>query len=517
MYLEFNNYIKDEFFSVEYTGETILFSVDESVINRFIEKREITYHVFQENIRDGLSYSWSSKTINRTQCFGICALQIYVAHQMSDDNKFSSQEYNPRLAQFLNIDTNKLQKLYSESQNDLWGNLRSFCDENSFRVNIPLPTYGKGCYVQYPFSQTLLNKEDLKKAPILFERVGIKKNEYLLFEEFSNMIEYADNSSCMSNHYYKVKDKLIIDFDSYNQLFQQLYNYFINEWDGFYLNSTRRTLKSKIQDLTKETLTFVLECNLENISVYNFDYDHIKTMFVTSDNVFQQIKDFQELYVEEFLMFETDCISKESSYVRKFEIGKQYVLVCKKRSSASKFIASLTKVETLANSHYDIFITGILSKKPRHLFWSKYFSFKSRNYKIQGGLKLNHKTWMIGCGPQILLDKKSKAWLNGKIITDSVFNCSELPAGNYRLKVDGFPPEKFKIEEPKYNVSDNCNGWVIEKKNYLWVQDNMNTNLVGLFCDFTKNESVITIRSWIKGITQDKNKTIHINRVVKEK
>lgn len=515
MYINFNNYIKAKFFSIEYTGEIILFSVDESVITEFIENENIELSEFQELISRELRSSWYLQSCCETQCFGICALQIYIAHQMCDDDEFKSGQYNLRLEQFLNIDTNRLQKLYLESQNDLWNNLKSFCNNNNFIINIPFPSSGKGCYIQYPFSQTLLNKEDLKKAPILFERVGIKINEYLPFDEFSRMIEYADNSFCMSNHYYKVKQKLLVDFASYNQLHQQLYSYFTNEWDGSYLDATKNKCKATDKDLTKETLTFVLSCDLETISVLDAEYDHIDSISTNNNAVFQQLNNLQKLYDDDFLIFEKDNISEESNYVRKFEIGKQYVLLCKKYRDASKYISSLTKVETIINAHYDIFISGILSKKSAHHFWEKYFSSQSRNYKIGGGLKLKYKTWMCGCGPQIILEENSTAWLNGKIIMTCEFDCSQLPIGSYRLKVDGFPPERFDIIEPKYNVPNNWNGWKIEKRRYLWEQNCDNPNLVGLSNNFRLTADPTSTRSWINSITECKNNTVSTNQVIK--
>lgn len=514
IYSDFNDYIRNEFFSMQETGETIIFAVDKVVINDFIQKKEMSFEVFQNGMASELRLSWRTKTVKNIDCFGICAIQIFIAHQMRKDGDFSSKEYNPRLAKFLNIDTNALQRIYRESQNQLWCNLKKYCEENQFEITIPSPTSGKGCYVQYPFSQTLLNQEDLKQTPILFEKVGIKRTEYFPFDEFSKLIENADNSCCMNSHYYKVKERLIADFGTYEVLYQQIFNFFINNWDGSYIDYSDSNATQQDKSTVKKSISIMLDKNIESITVFDYDYTQIEKVAINEIDLFSYIRRNYKLYDNDFLIFEKDGLSDESEYVRKFETGKQYVLICKKYGTASNFISSLSRFNVFPNQTYDIFTLESLSKVSKHPFWSKFFLSQSRNYKIDGGLKLGYNIWMYRAGPIISLESGSEAWLNGAKIESSELDCSNLPVGVYKLKVENFPPEKFVIKDFTYTPQTTCSGWEISKREHYWKGNSVNFQISGLRHHFTNDISKPSVRMWIKSMKEMKDNSSTSNQVI---
>ena len=514
MYSVFNEYIRQKFFPVDQTGETIIFAVDEFVINDFIAQEGVEFKMFRYEIEKELKYSWRLKAIKKDDCFGVCAIQVYIAHQMRKDGDFSSREYNPRLAIFLNIDINTLQRFYRVSQNKLWCNLKEYCEENHFKINIPLPTFGKGCYVQYPFSQTLLNQEDLKRTPILFERVGIKRTEYFPFNEFSKLIENADSGYCMSSHYYKVKERLFKDSGTYTDLYHQVFNYFTNNWDGSYLETLKTALIPRRKSIAKESANVVLDKKIQKITVFDSDYKQIEQVDINNVDLFNFIKGSHQLYDNDFLIFEKDYISEESEYVRKFETGKQYILICKKFGNASKFISSLSQFNTFSHSKYDIFAIEELSKKPKHHFWSKYFLSRSRSYKIEGGLKLGYNIWMYGAGPKVFLESDSEVWLNGKRIESCELDCSHLTIGSYKLKVDSFTPEKIEIKDITYRTQTTCRGWQISRSKNCWSNILTDFNVAGLRFGFANEIRKTCTRVWIDSLTQNRKITQYSNQVL---
>jgi len=227
LYQNFNQYIKTKFFPPGKRGETILFSVDETIITEFLNKENITGKTFQRTIAYELK-DWSITRANENY-FGLCAIQIFMVSQMQDDVEYSAREYNPRLADFLRIDTNTLQKLYADNQDTIWEKLKQYAGENDYRINIPGQSSGKGRYIQYPFSQALLNKEDLRKTSILFQRIGVTPSEYIPFEDFALLIKATERESGMPGRYNKIKNKLLNDRGDTMPLYQQIYDYFINE------------------------------------------------------------------------------------------------------------------------------------------------------------------------------------------------------------------------------------------------------------------------------------------------
>lgn len=506
-YCKFNEYIKKKFFPSEKKGNTILFSVDEETISEYLQKEGIDFSDFQINISSTLEKNW---LITRKLFFGICAIQVYIVSQMQEEENFSSNEYNPRLALFLNIDTNKLQRLYTSHQNDIWYNLKSYCEENDFQISIPNSNFGSGRYIQYPLSQALLSKEDLKRTSILFENIGIKQTQYIPFKDFSQLIEEADNGHCMNKHYYKVKNKLRNNFGSIEQLNRQIYNYFIDDWDGLYPQTTNNIRPETSRNKKVQDLHIFLDKSFEKISVLNDEYESINVIFFKDTNVFSFVEKHKGLCNNVFLIFKLDTISGESEYEQKFELEEKYVIICQPKSKASIFIDSLCKIEKKISDVYDIFVTHPLKKKSKHHFWYKYFSQQSKGYKIEGGIKLAYKTWMQGCGPTITCNEKSLIWIDGTKYDETIINCSNFSVGVHKIIKDS-SIEKVEIQAPLNSLNRTCTGWQINKQNLNPAKAEF--QLSGLIYNFQENSISSNIADWInlvnsKNIKKDYSSTV---------
>ena len=341
-YNKFNQYIIDKFFSSENKGNTILFSVDDEIIYEFLRLGNIEYEEFQSKMADILNNNWWEANENY---LGICAIQVFIAYKMQEDDEFSSNQYNPRLAKFIGIDTSALQKLYAENQTGIWNKLKKFCNDNDFIINIPEARKEKGCYIQYPFSQALLNKEDLKKASIFFKRIGINRSEYISFKDFSQLIETADNGHCMKAHYYKVKKKLKKEFGCFEQLNRQIYNFFIDEWDGSYPNQENASNTVKSTYKKNQGIHLFLNKSYDCITVVDDEYEFLDKIFLFNQDVFCFIKKYQNLSDDEFLIFKIDTIDENAECVRKFEIGERYVIICTQNNKVSTLLPSLCHAE----------------------------------------------------------------------------------------------------------------------------------------------------------------------------
>jgi len=491
IYSKFNEYIKEKFFPIENKGNSILFSIDEETISEYLQREGTNRSDFQINISSALRSNW---LLEKNHFFGICAIQVYIVSQMQEDETFSSKQYNPRFAKFLNINTNELQSLYSSYQNDIWKNLKKFCIENDFEINIPNLRKGKGCYVQYPYSQALLRKEDLKRTSILFENIGIKQSQFIQFKDFSQLIEDADNGHCMNTHYYRVKENLKNKFGSIEQLNWQIYNYFIDEWDGSYPQTTNNIRPETSRNKKVQDIHITLNKSFETIFVLNDNYDTIDEFNLKNINAFSFVERHKGLYNKEFLIFKLDTISGESDYVQKFEIGEKYVIICKLTSEARIFIDSLCKIEQKISGVYDIFVTHQLNNISKHHFWHNYFSMQSKGYRIEGGVKLAYKRWMQGCGPIITCYEKSLMWINGTKYEENIIDCSNFSVGVHKIAKDS-SIEKIEILAPMNALNRTCNGWKIDKKN--WGPANCNFQLSGLINNFWEETNSSNIADWI--------------------
>jgi len=506
-YSKFNEHIKEKFFPIEKKGNIILFSIDEETISEYLRKENINLDDFERNISSVLKNNWE---IAKSHFFGICAIQVHIVSQMQKDENFSSNEYNPRLANFLGIDTNKLQRLYTSYQDDIWCNLKCYCAENDFQIKIPNSSSGNRRYIQYPFSQALLSKNELKRTSILFEKVGIRQTQYIPFKDFSQLIEDADNGYCMNARYYKVKEKLRTNFGSIEQLNRQIYNYFIDEWDGLYPQSINNIRQETSRNKKNQDKHIYLNKSFQKISVLNDEYEIIEEVYLKSTDLFSFIKEQKSLCNDDFIIFKLDTISGESEYEQKIELGEKYVIICQPQSKASTFIDYLCKIEQKTSNDYDIFVTSSLKKISKHHFWHKYFSLQSKGYKIEGGIKLAYKTWMQGCGPTIICNEKSQMWINGTKYEETKIDCSNFSVGVHKIIKDS-SIEKIEIQYPSNSINRTCNGWQIEKQK--WNPAKSEFQLSGLINNFQKDTNSTNITDWInlvnsKDIKKDYSSTV---------
>ena len=512
IYNKFNLYIKNKFFPVEKTGETIIFSVDENNLNEFCEGENISYEELKNSISEIINNKYFLVE-SVEYCFGLCAIQVFIASQMQNENQFSRRQYNPRLYFFLNINIGALQSLYNKSQDIIWDNLKSFCEEHSFHVNIPSPTTGKGRFVQYPFSQVLLNKADLKETSALFEKAGIKNSEYISYKDFFRIIKTADTKNCMNSHYYRIKERLVKDYCT-GQLYKQIYNYFIYDWDGSYPQKKEHEKNIKKYSANDENIHLFLNKTHEYIIVSDNNYEKIADVYLCNENVFEKIKQYHKVYNEDFLIFKIES-NDDPEYMRFFETEEKYIIICNNKSEANKYIFSLCGIEySKQYDNYNLYFTETIKTKSNHFFWQTFFSLNSRNYKIEGGIKLSYKTWMYKCGPKIIFNEVTDIWIDGKKFVDKEIDCRDYSIGIHKIVINSdLSIEKFYIEVPDNKLNVDCSGWNIDVRLKKWMPANTDFQNTGLIYNFPQEIGTSTVRDWTSLLTKG-NKNIKYTSIV---
>jgi len=527
-YKKFNKYIYKYFFKKENIGETIIMAVDEKIMSGFYIKHQISEIEFKEQIRHKFCYTWNSafeKEKGIPQIFGLIAIQIYVAFLMQkEEGNYTEREYNPRLEDYLGIYS--LQQLYESYQDNLWKRLKKWTKKNNYIVAIPKPKMYAGRYTQYPLSQALLNQEDLKKVPFLFQNAGLKPDEYMPFEDFVLLIEHSDRSIHLPNHYYRVKEKLL-EQNKKQLLHLQLFGFFNNEWDGSYPIEKKKE-KRKINQIEKNRTFLTIHDNFEKINILNQEYQCLNECSLKHNQLFKIIKKYYNLFHQDILLFIKDKSYDEWIDCRYFEPNSEYIIICKIYSQAEAFIRKLDKdYERYKNAHYSIFKVSLSNKISNHFYWKPFYSKKQKNYTFENGLKLSRKTWMFGAGPTIKFSKKTDAWINGEKLTfntdELYFSCRDFEDGTYRLKVKNLSPDKFHITKPKVVHDISLLGWKINIKDSMWEIDNQNFQFSGLSTWFPKQAEIENIRTWINGLTKQtakskiRNSSIVINAIKRAK
>ncbi len=222
----------------------------------FIPPSDIDEFLGRDNAQDPIIFSeinndWSyflktDKSENAIiKVFGIIALQCYAAYLMENDNINSKNEYRARLIKLLNIVTPNEKDKYGEgqtsTQDKIWKHAREFLKKDNIIINIPSERSGAGRYTQYPRSQVIFNKEDLKGFRSLLTAFDDQMNsDVYSFEKYFNTYVVSNNQVYFNKLLIRYNVSINQRTKDYKILIKQLYNYYLSkEWQN--------TLKLEIQ------------------------------------------------------------------------------------------------------------------------------------------------------------------------------------------------------------------------------------------------------------------------------
>jgi len=202
------------------------------------------------------------------QYFGLLAIQCLAGTLMEADDDGTHRDYNVRLSQLLGIsDKYCLQPLYigdnlaNPIQEQIWLSATEFLRLGfGLTVHIPAPTLNAGRFIQFPKSQALLTKEDMKRCSGFFYAHFLRGEtvHYSFFKQkfLSNLSEIQLSPRARG---------ILHDSDRGENAIRQLFNHF-NRWDGKVWQTPSKPSLVKKQSAPKvveafEGLMLVFESN----------------------------------------------------------------------------------------------------------------------------------------------------------------------------------------------------------------------------------------------------------------
>ncbi len=512
LYSKFNKYLHDYFFNPENAGETIVFSVDQGLVDQFCYEFKVSPIDLQSSIRAKFQFGWTIALRDEgsiPQIFGLLGIQVFVAHQMHNDEVYTANAYNPRLQQYLNVDSTELQKLYKEHQEFVWNFLKTWAHRKNISVVIPDPEIGSRRYVQFPISQALLNQERLNELPNLFRAIGLRSNEDISFEDFKSLIEDPAGLRRLVGRRYDEDESQFIG-KRLNAIFYQIYWFYTN-WNGeFELDELTSSQPNRSESHSLRDIKYlILNKSLSRIELYG-QGDVSLRQFDTDDQfLFEKLKAHCH-HTEPTLIFQKEDLYESWIQVRYLEHGKNHIIITGITSRAEKLISGIDKDFQLhPNPSYFIFEIFVNKDYVPNKFWSSYFSKSLRPLQLTGGLLLSRNNWMLGAGPTIHFKESCKVWLNGQQLDiDSTLrlDCSNYSEGEYRLKVAGFAALGFSITAPTFAASNTLKvGWKLSPKIAEWTPGSSEFLLSGLYTKPNQDRTEISPRAWINAILSDRN------------
>lgn len=464
-YIEFNKSIHDYYFNCDnILNDRIIFNINESTLSnctqdinsvvKYISNINDWEKTFLKYIEFGIPYY-----------LGLLAVQVYVASQMSHDEKYNINNYNSRFRELINIkDDNALEKLYKNAQEKLWKEFEQYCHRQDQIIIIPPQRENKGRYIQYPISQATINTENEKKLIEWFKQINLKPNSNISYKNFSHKLIAYD---LLNEFKIIVNDK--DDVEKCEAIKLSCYEFYLHWNGGDYDVITRRKNKSikteycfVITDAVKEFWVnnkeeFPLESEECMSCLYQLRSHHSNISYwIKNGDEFQHSKTIKFFRNRDYVfIIDNNDIDSINWFEHNFINNNEDA--CRLKCLNSKF--------KYFNMSSDLLIKLYeLLKADKDYCFIKDFN-EGCSFELIGGVKLGYSQWLKGAEPMILTVEGStaKITINKMIVENNNLKSLNLNVGNYTIS-DGKYSKKIEIVSPKRVTQKGTSGWDYSKQ-----------------------------------------------------
>lgn len=467
-YSEINKAIQTYFCRENNCGE-VLFCFDEDSVEQISNSVNLDRDDLLSLLKKVSCKSWAG-FINIEdgifQGYGILFLQSYAAYLMRETDDISPQSYNERLADLLLIDTGRLQLLYAENienqsvQDRLWSLLQTDLSKQDFVLKIPFPSKNAGRYVQYPKSQALLNTNDLQLLTGWFLNRKLSPRFGYDFTFILKLLKdiRREFDDYLTPHARKVFDT---DRETKQRIYRQIFNYF-QKWDGtVYRYKTGDDGQLLSSDTCPEVLLTLRD---KEINFYFLRETHDAEK-IQKDIIYAvKEKCHFSLSLSTAVFAEAENYKNEYVLSHRVLVGQQAAILVDKIMN-NRLYAHLNKIvqpeNKLNHGKYNLFLFEISESMTSGLL-SEYI----RHYpiRLRGGLKTDRKSWLAGCGPNLICESPCKVRFRQEIYEMSAGDSiclQNLPPEKYTINIDDYTPMIFYITASQNNCSSEYpqSGW----------------------------------------------------------
>lgn len=434
------------------------------------------------------------------QYFGLIAIQCFAASQRQADaeNDIGENEYQVRLRNLLGIENDTiLQQLYRGQDNQnpiqeqIWFAAKDFLQVKfGLELNIPNRNAYAGRYVQYPKSQSLLTKEDLKRFTFFFSE-QFQVDEDISFDYFQKQCK--DNIQNLVLRQRTIN--LLNDTQKQKLCYQQIFNYF-SHWEGqvyiFERNINQPQVRQN-QDVVTSRLMLLFD---DNEPKFYLDSNEIalKNLF----NI-----DKYKYFEKGILLFsEHEYYKTEYENIRVLEENKVGYIILNSVQKPNEYVFlnqnNFEKID-LGNS---IFLYKVNSNNvPLGA------NFKVNPAKLKGGIRVNRKrTYLLGFPPTIECNEAFSIMFEHKRLENDFFS----KVGVYKVRVNGYKDIEVEVKAPQIKkeiITPKNKGWDIQNLSF----ESSDPALEGAIFNIKKEGITQSItRSWID-LNLDKSKYKHKN------
>lgn len=482
----------DETIFRENIGSAVAFIIDQSYIDSFCEKYSIEEKALLDEVRRNM-HRWN---VSIDHIKGIIAIQVYAATKRADDHLITRANYRERFAELLAWDTNELQSWMRIYQDLYWEQLYLWCDNNHYEISKSYPYEGKGRYVQYPIQQAerVFTKDELLYLAYAFVENNLYPDDDISFESFWRTINWY---SLYRYIYTSHAKNLYSTKEYYNDAKWQIFNYFLR-WDGSYKKDHK---VSNIRSDLKEVLFMYLKDELNTIDIRNEKLELIHQFQLSTFNhkIFTSNRKIFPNRRTDLILFKRDETYENYWQECRFLGGDEEGL-------AIIFSAFTSRWMQFPKSDLIKSFGGIKIYKVSRNRWSQDLYEEPRKHRLEGGLKIGRRRYILGGAPLFCMDESGVFWIddNHYTINNEKVSLNHLSEGLHRVRVPGYKDIIIEIINSSNSIpwNENNSQWNIDKREAHWIPSKVQNGVIGMnmqsICQvkYLQNNEVPTLTAW---------------------
>lgn len=440
-YQFFNNWVYLSYLDRAVPNKTGSFAID---LQRFLDENGFANFHFEEIKKSKWSLllkgDYQENECKIPKYFGLIALQCYAALLMENDGFSSERVYQDRFCELVGLSSNgNLQLKFREDfeqckvQEAIWTSARNHFLSLNVSISIPDLREGVRRYVQYPLSQVVLNKEDLKEFIPLFKNLE-DIAEHVSFADFQRYFRIHKSRFLPTLKRPKNKKEDFTEVERKIRI-KQIFDFYCTDWHLSFIAEKGIRNSIKLPNCIAQ---------VSGDQVELFDYLH---------NPF----DIESLPFKDYLLFKQSEYENEFDVYKNLEFGVEFLICCREGTPQSK------KGDKLLFGHNGFHFYRVKFANGDDLGDLKLNIFEPFPLNITG-IKINRKGHFLhGFGPVIESKGNTHNFTihfgNHRILN---FNHLDCQVGEYKIKVSGHRDFSFVIADFK-DIND-----IIESQETGW-------------------------------------------------
>ncbi|WP_333575211.1 hypothetical protein [Sphingobacterium sp.] len=501
-YSDFNFWVFDYYCERNYKGEPGCLAIDEYDYNESGFRG-----VFFPEIYEG---NWSKlfgkeNNHNIPLFFGLIGLQCLAAIAVENNHIRDEFKVISGIKNLQSVDQYFSEPFANHTiQDEFWVRVKNYLkDYLEIDIEIPKPKKRKDRFIQYPKSQVVLNRDDLKEYKPFLDNLHEKLHyEPISLSDFKKEILGINRPFLRKNN----RNQERTDIQEKIRL-RQVFNYYNSD--------------SWISD---ELAKRIYERESNHSYTLIFDGDNGNIIITDGLNNSCSPLSVLERRNNKYCFFQKhDVFSDEFTLVKNLEYNRDYIILYEK----DKFRNWASGIEICYDNSLKIGFKYIFYENPESIDpyeFAKHFDLKHKPIQLVGLRIGGRNVFMENLGPKIV-DKDYTVYLNGRRIEYKPNNCEP---GEYRVRVNregiDYSDIRFRIIDTYfYNYKyDDIERRVLGSRLDSLKLCNIGNRMVGIkyVCDDKSDNNQLNLNDWIKANTDQQsknNKNRFLNLIRKNK